>query len=113
MTVLEQRITDVALAPSPFAEDVVGERYVTFRGSIEIEDKRGQITAHARTVRFITTQFTDWRLNTVNILVESPDRPRDTLDVPSPPNQSLSVTLGTMIDYIVDQERRIQEGGTR
>jgi len=48
-----------AIAPSPFAEDVVGERFVTFRGSIEIEDTRGQITAHARTVRFITTQFTD------------------------------------------------------
>jgi len=102
-----------AIAPNPFAEDVVGERHVTFRGSIEIEDKRGQITAHARTVRFITTQFTDCRLNIVNILVESPDRPRDALDVTSPPNQSLSVTLGAMIDYIVEQERRIQEGGTR
>ena len=31
-----------AIAPNPFAEDVVGERFVTFRGSIEIEDKRGR-----------------------------------------------------------------------
>ncbi len=91
-----------------FAEDETGKSYITFRGSVEIEDKRGSIATHARTVRFITTHYEDWRLDTVTVLIESPDRLRDTLDVGAPPHLPLAATLGTIREYIAEQERRIQ-----
>ena len=99
-----------------FAADITGETLITFRGSIEIEEPNDGFSVHARTIRAKIVHHVDSHLDYAEISVESPDRPRDTFDTPSHSNRpggSTVATLSVLMDYIGEQERRIQEDMAR